>query len=232
MPPPPVPTEVSRVGNLESVLTSYDHSHNNNSNTNNNNKNPSPTLSQQPYTTGALTISVPTEGSVAAAANQHLEQDGGNNLDADRERSLTLGSEFDLGYVMGKDGRGMSISGLLTPLGEPEMMDHETMVSDSTGQHSTTQQHTAEGGDSRHLPGLPEHGTAQQAIPASRARGDSTASQFVNGICNGPGLGKMISHTPPTQMGTSYENSHFGKRMRAGVSFFSGNNGWTCIRFS
>jgi hypothetical protein len=74
----------------------------------------------------------------------------------------------------------------------------------------------------------------QQHMPA-RSRGDSTASasHFLNGLfhnhqlqqqppsqarAHGQHVMTAVAHTPPTQMGNSYENSHFGKRMRAGVS--------------
>jgi len=227
--PPPPPQSM-----LESVLTSYDHSNSSSNNSNNNNMNPS--VSQQ--------------------------QDGGDHADyQDRERSLTLGSEFDLAYVMGKDGRGMSISGLL---GEAEEFDHATSVAtESTAPSSSSDHNHATNVEPRDrsyssisfgnafLPRLPENNTSAnimqpvdddpiskepEAIPSSlsgRARGDSTASQFLNGIYNhqpqhellqqqqhlGGGArdqSQMIAHTPPTQMGTSYENSHFGKRMRSG----------------
>ena len=134
------------------------------------------------------------------------QQDGDENMTADdRERSLTLGS-FDLNYIMGKE-RGLSISGLLTPMG---------VASNDNSAGQQQQQH--------------------EQLPA-RLRGDSTASisQFLHGIYPQPTAthqlptqqatatraqgSQMVAHTPPTQMGTSYENSHFGKRMRAGVSY-------------
>lgn len=132
-----------------------------------------------------------------------------NNNNKD-ERSSTVGSEFDLGYIMGKDGRGMSI------IGEPIITDGESTVS------TTAAQQQASGGAL--MSSLPEH-QAAQAIPQqqqpvaanphrtrARSRGDSTAS-FLNGMYP---TQQPISHTPPTHMGTSYENNHFGKRMRAG----------------
>jgi len=137
-----------------------------------------------------------------------------NNNNKD-ERSSTVGSEFDLGYIMGKDGRGMSI------IGEPIITDGESTV-------ASTAVHQQVGGTL--MSSLPEHQT-QQAIPQqrqqqpvvanphrtrSRSRGDSTAS-FLNGLYP---TQQPISHTPPTHMGTSYENNHFGKRMRAGVSLY------------
>ena len=102
-------------------------------------------------------------------------------------------------------------------IGEPIITDGESTV-------STTAAHQQQGGGSL-MSSLPEHQT-QQAIPQqrqqqlavvanphrtrSRSRGDSTAS-FLNGLY--PTQQQAISHTPPTHMGTSYENNHFGKRM-------------------
>ncbi|KAL7540903.1 hypothetical protein ACHAXR_011345 [Thalassiosira sp. AJA248-18] len=231
------PPQAQQQGNLGSVLTQFDHSHQ---------QNPE----QSYHAPGStLTINVPGGGST--------DQDG-----ADRERSLTMGSEFDLGWgSLGKDGRGMSFSGLMTPLGEPADGMSEatstTAISGSTSStHNSTQAAPAlvpSGGAvmgttnsnnsgpatattfaATFLPRLPENTTVpkpadmnfnmgQQTIPA-RARGDSTASQFLNGLYQQQlpqqhqprSQNQMIAHTPPSQMGTSYENSHFGKRMRAG----------------
>jgi hypothetical protein len=49
---------------------------------------------------------------------------------------------------------------------------------------------------------------------------DSSGSAFLSGILNPspPATQQQLSHTPPTAFGTSYENTHFGKRQRAGVS--------------
>ena len=168
--------------------------------------------------------------------------------DDERERSLTLGSEFDLNWITGagggKEGRGMSIgSGMFTPMGEEcvsSTMDDPTVVSSDVSAYAsssarrgpttttttatttttTTHQQPSAGGAQR----WQQH----QLMPA-RLRGDSTASasHFLNGLfhekqqshppraCGGQ---MTIAHTPPTQMLNSYENSRFGKRMRAGVS--------------
>ncbi len=182
-------------GNLESVLSSYDHSHNKTDN--------------QPMSQQSLKINIPGKSN---NNDSNPQRDGDEDMTTeDRERSLTFGS-FDLNYVMGKE-RGLSISGLLTPLGEP---------SNSAVQQQPQQQQTHQ-----HI-----------QLPA-RLRGDSTASisQFLHGIYPQPitstqqhptqqttatraQASQMVAHTPPTQMGTSYENSHFGKRMRAGVSYY------------
>ena len=50
---------------------------------------------------------------------------------------------------------------------------------------------------------------------------DSSGSAFLSGILNNPSPNTgtaHLSHTPPNVLGTSYENRHFGKRQRAGVS--------------
>lgn len=62
-------------------------------------------------------------------------------------------------------------------------------------------------------------GWQQQRLESpARERGDSTASQFLKGLYQQQlPPSQLVAHTPPTQMGTSYENNHFGKRMRAGV---------------
>lgn len=176
-----------------------------------------------------------------------------------------MGSEFDQIFThLGKDGRGMSISGLLTPLGDSMSEGTSTTaISGSTSStiHSMQQQQQAQvvggGGGGLHqsqvhLPRLPEGtsspsgimsmdtdstpltsnytSSSSRAIPVggARGRGEShgSAAMFLNGIYNNNNNGGLqqqkhhqpISHTPPTHFGTSYENSHFGKRMRAGVS--------------
>lgn len=50
---------------------------------------------------------------------------------------------------------------------------------------------------------------------------DSSGSDFLSDIMNpsaAVNVEGQLSHTPPSALGTSYENSHFGKRQRAGVS--------------
>lgn len=287
----PPPQAASRQGHLDAVLSSYDH-----------HQHQPPTGLSSPQSTivsGLLPpINIPgksTENNWEGGGNTNTttaEQQHGissNNIDddIDRGRSLTLGSEFDLGWDMtggGRDERGLSFSGLLTPLGDPipeEIASTTTVVSTYTSA-STEHPHqqnllhaattSADGiadtsasshshlkstnqGDHYH----PMHqqqqqqhyDQSQQQIPVhhqsllpARSRGDSTASasQFLNELYSSNNIninnrsqfqiqqprnqGKqqqhatssLMSHTPPTQMGSSYENSHFGKRMRAGVS--------------
>lgn len=52
----------------------------------------------------------------------------------------------------------------------------------------------------------------QASLPSSQ---DSTGSGFISGIMNQQ---TALSHTPPTNLGSSYELQHFGKRPRSGVS--------------
>ena len=291
----PPPQAARRQGHLDAVLTSYDH-----------HQHQPPTGLSSPQSTivsGLLPpINIPgksTEnnweggGNTATTTAEHPHDNSSNNIDddIDRGRSLTLGSEFDLGWDMtggGRDERGLSFSGLLTPLGDPipeEIASTTTVVSTYTSA-STEHPHpqnlhaatttSADGiadtsasshshlkstnqGDHYH----PMHqqqqqqhyDQSQQQIPVhhqsllpARSRGDSTASasQFLNELYNSNNINinnrsqfqiqqqrnqgqqqqqqqqhatsSLMSHTPPTQMGSSYENSHFGKRMRAGVS--------------
>ncbi len=264
-------------GNLGSLLTHYEHAQKNNNNNydhghdqTNHQAPPTPTTSSSP---APLTIDIPS-GSIHGSSGVKEEEE-------DRDRSLTMGSEFDqILSHLGKDGRGMSISGLLTPLGDA--MSEGTSTTAISGSTSSTfnsmQQHqqahvqaVGVGGPQSqqvHLPRLPEGisssssvsaggGTmsmdttpltsnytslttsttsSSRAIPvggggSARGRGEShgSAAMFLNGIYNNNNSSSLqqqqkhhqpISHTPPSHFGTSYENSHFGKRMRAGVSFF------------
>lgn len=62
--------------------------------------------------------------------------------------------------------------------------------------------------------------------PSSGSRPSSTGSTgtaFLNNILNPASTfnSTHLSHTPPTQVSTSYEVSHFGKRPRSGVSIKS-----------
>eukprot|EP00573_Skeletonema_grethae_P004441 CAMPEP_0201694918 /NCGR_PEP_ID=MMETSP0578-20130828/7016_1 /ASSEMBLY_ACC=CAM_ASM_000663 /TAXON_ID=267565 /ORGANISM="Skeletonema grethea, Strain CCMP 1804" /LENGTH=635 /DNA_ID=CAMNT_0048180669 /DNA_START=165 /DNA_END=2072 /DNA_ORIENTATION=+ len=242
-------------GNLGSLLTHYEHAQKNSINHGQtNHQAPPPTTSS---TTAPLTIDIPS---------------GIKEETDDRDRSLTMGSEFDQIFThLGKDGRGMSISGLLTPLGDS--MSEGTSTTAISGSTSSTfnSMGVMMGGPQQsqqqqvHLPRLPEGTTSStssaggsgvmsmdtdttpltsnyttsgssssRAIPVggARVRGEShgSAAMFLNGIYNNnssnssSGLQQQqqqkhhqpISHTPPTHFGTSYENSHFGKRMRAG----------------
>lgn len=307
--PPPQPQNQQQ-GNLELALTEFDHSH----------KVPKQPLSIKPQPQPSiLTINIPDQEDTCG--------------DGERERSLTLGSEFDIDWALeGKDGKGI-ISGLLTPVGGGERGEPIVTVGDGgmSSEGTSTTEISASTASSVHyntaliqhdtpakcLPQLPEENTthyksataaakdsnssnnnkevapAQQAsipppqlwtslpdqsqqcmspvrnskgparqelsnlrtgvsfgnnnyksttVPEKvvssgssswqqqrlaspvRERGDSTASQFLKGLYQQqlpppqvhPSSSGIVAHTPPTQMGTSYENSHFGKRMRAG----------------
>eukprot|EP00574_Skeletonema_japonicum_P006999 CAMPEP_0201724532 /NCGR_PEP_ID=MMETSP0593-20130828/8262_1 /ASSEMBLY_ACC=CAM_ASM_000672 /TAXON_ID=267983 /ORGANISM="Skeletonema japonicum, Strain CCMP2506" /LENGTH=661 /DNA_ID=CAMNT_0048215815 /DNA_START=209 /DNA_END=2194 /DNA_ORIENTATION=- len=260
--------------NLGSLLTHYEHAQKNINNNNNYHDHghdqtnhqapPTPTTSSSP---APLTIDIPS-GSIHGSSGVKEEED--------RDRSLTMGSEFDqILSHLGKDGRGMSISGLLTPLGDAMSEGTSTTaISGSTSstfnsmqQQQTHVQAVGVGGPQSqqvHLPRLPEGisssssvsagggimsmdttpltsnytylttttTSSSRAIPVgggggARGRGEShgSAAMFLNGIYNNNNSSSLqqqqkhhqpISHTPPSHFGTSYENSHFGKRMRAG----------------
>mmetsp|Transcript_18001 Transcript_18001/g.29479 ORF Transcript_18001/g.29479 Transcript_18001/m.29479 type:complete len:626 (+) Transcript_18001:261-2138(+) len=241
-------------GNLGSLLTHYEHAQKN-KNTDGQGQtshNQSSSLEQQSQAPAPLTIDIPSDIRSSAGVKEE-----------DRDRSLTMGSEFDQIFNhLGKDGRGMSISGLLTPLGDA--MSEGTSTTAISGSTSSTynsvggQQHPtlaagvgAPQSQAPQLPRLPENTSSSssggimamdttpittnystgtsRAIPVggARGRGEShgSAAMFLNGIYNNNNSNlqqqlkqqhQPISHTPPTHLGTSYENSHFGKRMRAG----------------
>mmetsp|Transcript_28963 Transcript_28963/g.60163 ORF Transcript_28963/g.60163 Transcript_28963/m.60163 type:complete len:811 (-) Transcript_28963:141-2573(-) len=294
----------TQLGNLGNILTHYEYSQQqqsrrqqgtNESDPNNNysnTRNHTMHISHQ-SPPGALTINIPTQHQQISSWNlpPHLKEEG------ERDRSSTLGSEFDLCWALGKDGRGLSISGLLTPLGErDEGMSESTATTAISGSTSTTANSVhlgvaTAGGTSSHLPSVMENTTSINPEPAQMASGHGrhyatnendgfdglggsgvgqihennniqyraqhnqspsdqshgSASMFLNGIVKyqdsstGPKpsqqqrfhgstsnsisiqqpqqqktASQMISHTPPTHFGTSYENSHFGKRMRSG----------------
>lgn len=58
-------------------------------------------------------------------------------------------------------------------------------------------------------------GHHQASLPSSM---ESSGSGFISAIMNPQtSTSSALSHTPPTQTGTSYEMQHFGKRPRSGV---------------
>lgn len=68
--------------------------------------------------------------------------------------------------------------------------------------------------------------SGHQQAPTAGSRpssAGSTGSAFLNHILNPGGTfnNTHMSHTPPTNLSTSYEVSHFGKRPRSGVSHIS-----------
>ncbi|KAK1734813.1 CCT domain-containing protein [Skeletonema marinoi] len=162
----------SQQGNLGSLLTHYEHTQKSNNHVPDNNQSSSfeqqqpqaPTSSSSP---APLTIDIPSgiQGGVK---------------EEDRDRSLTMGSEFDQIFShLGKDGRGMSISGLLTPLGDAMSEGTSTTaISGSTsstynsvGVHNPTQAGGAgapppQSHQSSHLPRLPEYAGSSSGIMA------------------------------------------------------------------
>ena len=150
-----------------------------------------------------------------------------DDTDDDRERSMTLGSEFD---IIMKDGRGMSISdyyyntnnsnsrlrgdstasasNFLNGLFDQSFISVPEVVSSSHQEEEEEQQQ-----HEQHL----LSNLSQQLAPIGGGGQSSINNNMKNDTNNIKKM--MISHTPPTQFGiNSYENSHFGKRMRSGVS--------------
>lgn len=80
---------------------------------------------------------------------------------------------------------------------------------------------------------IPRASAPQQVVPAAQqtALGSqpnsagSSGSAFLNNILNPSAStfnNTQMSHTPPNDVSTSYEVSHFGKRQRSGVSLLGG----------
>jgi hypothetical protein len=175
-------------------------------------------------TTGAA-IHIPAE--LNSANNTINSANISDDTDDDRERSMTLGSEFD---IIMKDGRGMSISdyyyntnnsnsrlrgdstasasNFLNGLFDQSFISVPEVVSSSHQEEEEEQQQ-----HEQHL----LSNLSQQLAPIGGGGQSSINNNMKNDTNNIKKM--MISHTPPTQFGiNSYENSHFGKRMRSGVS--------------
>jgi hypothetical protein len=151
-----------------------------------------------------------------------------DDTDDDRERSMTLGSEFD---IIMKDGRGMSMSDYYYNTNN----SNSRLRGDSTASASnflnglfdqsfisvpevvsSSHQEEEEEGQQQHEQHLLSN-LSQQLAPIGGGGQSSINNNMKNDTNNIKKM--MISHTPPTQFGiNSYENSHFGKRMRSGVS--------------
>jgi hypothetical protein len=173
-------------------------------------------------TTAGAAIHIPAE--LNSANNTINSANISDDTDDDRERSMTLGSEFD---IIMKDGRGMSISdyyyntnnnsnnsrlrgdstasasNFLNGLFDQSFISVPEVVSSShQKEQQQQQQQQYEQNSLSNLSQQPIGGGGQSSM-----KNDTNTKKM------------MISHTPPTQFGiNSYENSHFGKRMRSGVS--------------
>lgn len=75
----------------------------------------------------------------------------------------------------------------------------------------------------RAIPQRNDQQQQQQQTSSQPGSHESSGSAFLSGILNPAATtfnNTQLSHTPPTAFGTSYENSHFGKRQRSGVCIF------------
>jgi hypothetical protein len=195
--------------------------------------NPTATTQQQneqhllSATTAGATIHIPAE--LNSANNTINSANISDDTDDDRERSMTLGSEFD---IIMKDGRGMSISdyyynnsnsrlrgdstasasNFLNGLFDQSFITVPEVVS-SSHQEGEVEEEQQQQYEQNSLSNL-----SQQLAPIGGG-GQSSINNNMKNDTNNIKKKMMISHTPPTQFGlNSYEYSHFGKRMRSGVS--------------
>jgi len=161
----------SQQGNLGSLLTHYEHTQKSNNHVPDNNQ--SSSFEQQPQAPTSSSSPAPLTIDIPSGIQGGVKEE-------DRDRSLTMGSEFDQIFShLGKDGRGMSISGLLTPLGDAMSEGTSTTaISGSTsstynsmGVHNPTQAVGAgapppQSHQSSHLPRLPEYAGSYSGIMA------------------------------------------------------------------
>jgi rRNA-processing protein FCF1 len=168
---------------------------------------------------------------------------GSFNLEYLRDRGLTFGSEFDLGFG---ENHGIEHTG---EQASETQLPQATIVSASSSNASApfksanypsnqvndplkTEHHFKYKG----LGAIPQAADGNEHVvsniePPSQAFSQNSTGRFVNGISNPsqdskyfivssntvPGNQKTeFGHTPPTNVPSSYETKHFGKRMRAG----------------
>jgi hypothetical protein len=205
--------------NIGSALSSY-----NNSNAENVEQHASMMQYEEQYHEqehpSLLTIQIPTGSRIQP-------QPTSNTANDDRNRSSTFGSDFDLSWAK---ERGMSLSCLLTPMGEID--DVHLSPRDAGGKLGNEEGTNATVSTSSTSSAVPmPQSVAMHSMPVlsehnERAASLESASMFLNDHSRqqmDPPQQKMrnsapFSHTPPSNVATSYEQSHFQKRMRAGVS--------------
>lgn len=226
------PQTPQAVGNLSNALTNYDVT----SGTHVDETVQTNVEEQHP---SLLTIQIPT--------GSQINQSQPNNNEEDRDRSSTLGSEFDLNWTK---ERGMSLSCLLTPMGELDESNLQgktkggAAAAHQSGSHSEGTSVTVSSSSTNNSGPLPmpqcsSAGIALHPLPSLKeysvkkeegAASPESASMFLSfNEGNEPWKQQqkqqqklksttLFSHTPPTNIATSYEQRHFQKRMRAGVS--------------
>ena len=221
-------TQAKPLGNLSSVLTSYEQKTNGAYSGDSDNKESS-SIEDQIFHTTSLPL----------------------DLVSGRDRGFTFGSEFDLGFE-NLDGNLVlesdSIAGHLGPVVSQKSKEGNSAsvsISVSSG-NSSIRHETKRSNDSTHLT-LNSESKSQENLASTNDRSypspgssQSSTSGMLSGyfgtsattssmkIPSGDAMNKthqdkktqstVVAHTPPSLIGTSYESKHFGKRMRAGVS--------------
>ena len=221
-------TQAKPLGNLSSMLSSYEQKTNGAYPGDSDNKDGS-SIEDQIFHTTSLPLA----------------------LVSGRDRGFTFGSEFDLGFE-NLDGNLVlendSIAGDLGPvISQKSKEGNSASVSISVSSGNSSIHHeTKRSNDSTHLtlnsesksqenvasinnPLYPSPGSSQSSTSGmlSGCFGTSATTSSMK-IPSGDAMNKtnpekktqsaVVAHTPPSIFGTSYESKHFGKRMRAGVS--------------
>ena len=175
-------------GNLDNVLNDYNESNGNDQDVPMQVKDSHQQNAEHP---SLLTIQIPSGTRIQPTKPTPNEQD--------RNRSSTLGSEFERYDSWAKE-RGMSLSCLLTPMGEDE-----GNLPGNVGNEEGTNATVSTSSTASALPMLQSE--MLHPMPSLMEKKEGVDSQHM-----------PFSHTPPTNVATSYEQRHFQKRMRAGVS--------------
>lgn len=172
-----------------------------------------------------LMIQIPTAAGSRTSTKNNQQP---TPIDDHRNRAPTFGSEFDMSWAK---ERGMSISCLLTPMGEddahylPSTVTSGLYKDDMNATVSTSSSSTA-----------PLNNVTFRPMPSMNEEGgdmnqNAESDEFFHNNDDddndddGREQKKLFSHTPPSNVATSYEQRHFQKRMRAGVSVT-----WSCVQ--
>jgi hypothetical protein len=166
-----------------------------------------------------LMIQIPTAAGSRTSTKNNQQP---TPIDDHRNRAPTFGSEFDMSWAK---ERGMSISCLLTPMGEDDA--HYLPSTVTSGLYKDDMNATVSTSSSSNT--APLNNVTFQPMPSMNEEGgdmnqNAESDEFFHNNDDDDNddddreQKKLFSHTPPSNVATSYEQRHFQKRMRAGVS--------------
>jgi hypothetical protein len=141
-------------------------------------------------------------GSKQAATATDSDDDEGAKITAPE-------SDFKFQPLQPLAGKSYNKGRRSSPRKIPNASSSSTAASSSATQQYTTDSRTSSAA------GSPENGFMNNMVdPVASA----TSARLPNNEIGSNQQQQQLSHTPPADVATSYESSHFGKRARAGVS--------------